>query len=66
MISHENIASRAVVFESYDKQVQGRTIIESGMSDAGVMAPFKVMNTQKKSEKLELPFPQIIIQAKVK
>ena len=40
MISHENIASRAVVFESYDKQVQGRTIIESGMSDAGVMAPF--------------------------
>ena len=40
MISHENIASRAVVFESYDKQVQGRTVIESGMSDAGVMAPF--------------------------
>jgi len=40
MISHENVASRAVVFESYDKQVQGRTIIESGMGDAGVMSPF--------------------------
>ena len=40
MISHENIASKSVVYESYDKQVQGRTIIEAGMSDAGVMAPF--------------------------
>ena len=27
MISHENIASKSVVYESYDKQVQGRTII---------------------------------------
>ena len=40
MLSHENIASRSVVYESYDKQVQGRTILESGMSDAGVMSPF--------------------------
>ena len=40
MLSHENIASRSVVYESYDKQVQGRTIHESGMSDAGVMSPF--------------------------
>ena len=40
MLSHENIASRSVVYESYDKQVQGRTITEAGKSDSGVMAPF--------------------------
>jgi phosphoribosylformylglycinamidine synthase len=40
MLAHENIASRAPIYESYDKQVQGRTIIEAGWADAGVMAPF--------------------------
>ncbi|MFQ6613973.1 MAG: phosphoribosylformylglycinamidine synthase subunit PurL [Fidelibacterota bacterium] len=40
LLAHENIASRKAVFETYDKQVQGRTVIESGVADAGVMAPF--------------------------
>lgn len=40
LLAHENIASRAPVYETYDKQVQGRTIIEAGMADAGVMQPF--------------------------
>jgi phosphoribosylformylglycinamidine synthase len=40
LLSHENIASRAPVFETYDKQVQGRTHIEAGWADAGVMQPF--------------------------
>lgn len=40
LLSHENIASRKPVFETYDKQVQGRTVHESGESDAGVMKPF--------------------------
>lgn len=40
LLAHENIASRAPIYETYDKQVQGRTIIESGWADAGVMAPF--------------------------
>jgi len=40
LLSHENIASRLPVYETYDKQVQGRTLIESGMADAGVMLPF--------------------------
>lgn len=40
LLSHENIASRAPIFETYDKQVQGRTIIEAGFADAGVMQPF--------------------------
>jgi len=40
ILSHENMASREPVFEQYDKQVQGRTHIETGMADAGVLAPF--------------------------
>lgn len=40
LLAHENIASREAVFETYDKQVQGRTIIETGQADAGVIAPF--------------------------
>ena len=40
LLGHENIASRRAVYETYDKQVQGRTIIEAGHADAGVIAPF--------------------------
>ena len=40
ILSHENVASRQPVFETYDKQVQGRTLVESGDADAGVMQPF--------------------------
>lgn len=40
LLAHENIASRAPIFESYDKQVQGRTLIEAGEADAGVLQPF--------------------------
>lgn len=40
LLAHENIASRAPIFEKYDKQVQGRTVIEAGEADAGVMQPF--------------------------
>ncbi len=40
LLANENIASRKPVFETYDKQVQGRTIIERGQADAGVMQPF--------------------------
>ncbi len=40
LLAHENIASRAPIIESYDKQVQGRTHIEAGSADAGVMQPF--------------------------
>ncbi|MFI4918882.1 MAG: phosphoribosylformylglycinamidine synthase subunit PurL [Legionellales bacterium] len=40
LLAHENIASKAAVFEQYDKQVQGRTHIEAGWADAGVMQPF--------------------------
>lgn len=40
LLAHENIASRAPIFETYDKQVQGRTVLEAGWADAGVMQPF--------------------------
>ncbi|STX28698.1 phosphoribosylformylglycinamidine synthase II (FGAM synthase II) [Legionella beliardensis] len=40
LLSHENIASCAPIYEMYDKQVQGRSVIEPGSADAGVMAPF--------------------------
>ncbi len=41
LLAHENIASRAAVFETYDKQVQGNTIIQTGKADAGVLKPFQ-------------------------
>ncbi|MDO8954471.1 MAG: phosphoribosylformylglycinamidine synthase subunit PurL [Gammaproteobacteria bacterium] len=40
LLAHENIASQKPIYENYDKQVQGRTIIERGQADAGVMQPF--------------------------
>lgn len=49
-LSHENIASRAPIFEKYDKQVQGRTVIEAGDADAGVMQPF---NENKYPEEIQ-------------
>ena len=40
ILSHENVASRAAIYESYDKNVQGRVINERGKTNAGVVAPF--------------------------
>ncbi|MEK7523794.1 MAG: AIR synthase related protein [Patescibacteria group bacterium] len=41
LLAHENIASRAPIYESYDKNVQSLCVIEAGQGDAGVMAPFR-------------------------
>ncbi len=49
LLAHENIASRAPIYEMYDKQVQGRTAIEAGEADAGVMQPF---NEEKYPEEI--------------
>lgn len=40
LLAHENIACRAPVYESYDKNVQAISVIEAGKADAGVVAPF--------------------------
>jgi len=39
ILAHVNVASRASIYEKYDKTVQGATIIERGRADAGVIAP---------------------------
>ena len=41
LLKNENISSRLPIYECYDKQVQGRVILERGVSEAGVVAPFK-------------------------
>lgn len=40
VLAHPMCQSHNHVYEQYDKQVQGRTIIERGMADAGVLQPF--------------------------
>ncbi len=39
LLGSENIASRHFIYNKYDKNVQGNTIIEAGEADAGVIAP---------------------------
>lgn len=41
LLAHENIACRAPIYESYDKNVQGLSVLEAGIADAGVVAPFR-------------------------
>ena len=40
LLGHENIASRKPLYETYDKQVQGRTAVEAGEGNSGVLCPF--------------------------
>ena len=40
ILAHENVSSRGPVYESYDKNVQGRVVSERGQTNAGVVAPF--------------------------
>ncbi len=41
ILSHENVASRVPIYEQYDKNVQGISVIEPGQADASVLQPFK-------------------------
>lgn len=40
MLSAPDICSRRPLFEHYDRSVQGYTVIEAGMADAAVLAPW--------------------------
>ena len=40
LLKNENIASRVPVYECYDKNVQGRVVLERSTSEAGVVAAF--------------------------
>jgi phosphoribosylformylglycinamidine synthase subunit PurL len=39
LLAHENIASRKPIYEEYDKDVQGMSVIEAGEADAGLITP---------------------------
>lgn len=54
ILSHENIASRAPIYEKYDKTVQGATIIEPGQADAGVIAPLLDEKLPKELKKVSI------------
>ena len=41
VLASENIASRLPIFENYDKVVQGQTVFEPGIADAGLLQPFR-------------------------
>ena len=51
ILTHENVACSEMVYENYDKQVQGRTYLERGVAAAGVIQPF---NSDDYSEELQL------------
>lgn len=40
LLSSPNIACQKEIYNQYDKQVQGRTVIERGQANAGVLSPF--------------------------
>ena len=52
ILAHENIASREPIYEKYDKQVQGRVSIESGVADSGVLTPFNSTDYPKEIRKV--------------
>jgi len=54
LLAHENIASREAVYETYDKQVQGRTRVESGRADSGVITPFNSSDFPEEIRKVGL------------
>lgn len=41
VLASENVASRQPIFERYDKNVQGQSILEPGQADAGLLAPLR-------------------------
>lgn len=40
VMQHKNAISRQFVYDNYDKQVQGRVVLERGQNDAGVLQPY--------------------------
>ncbi|MDI6752361.1 MAG: phosphoribosylformylglycinamidine synthase, partial [bacterium] len=39
VISNPNVASKKLIFSSYDMEVQGKTVIRAGAADASLIAP---------------------------
>lgn len=51
VLSHPNVASTKGIYDHYDKQVQGRTVIERGLAKAGVLSPFNSSDYPKEIQK---------------
>lgn len=58
ILAHENIACRAPVYENFDKNVQGISVIEAGEADACVLQPFKYDNYPLEIRNIGLVFKQ--------
>jgi phosphoribosylformylglycinamidine synthase subunit PurL len=58
ILSHENVACRAPVYENFDKNVQGISVIEAGEADAAVLQPFKYDNYPLEIRQTGLVFKQ--------
>jgi phosphoribosylformylglycinamidine synthase subunit PurL len=58
ILSHENVACRAPVYENFDKNVQGISVIEAGEADAAVLQPFKYDNYPIEIRQTGLVFKQ--------
>jgi phosphoribosylformylglycinamidine synthase subunit PurL len=58
ILAHENVACRAPVYENFDKNVQGISVIEAGEADAAVMQPFKYDNYPAEIQQTGLVFKQ--------
>jgi phosphoribosylformylglycinamidine synthase len=52
LIAHVNIASKKPIYQHYDKQVQGRVVVERGVTSAGVVAPFNDNSTPEELSKI--------------
>jgi phosphoribosylformylglycinamidine synthase subunit PurL len=58
ILSHENVACRVPVYENFDKNVQGISVIEAGEADAAVLQPFKYDNYPIEIRQIGLVFKQ--------
>ncbi len=47
ILAHENVASRQVIYDRFDKQVQNLVTFELGVADAGVFRPFDTLEFPK-------------------
>lgn len=56
LLASENIACRKPIYERYDKQVQGYTVIEAGEADASVITPLIDEKVDAKTKKVGMAF----------
>ncbi|PIR52124.1 phosphoribosylformylglycinamidine synthase subunit PurL [Candidatus Peregrinibacteria bacterium CG10_big_fil_rev_8_21_14_0_10_49_16] len=50
LLRHKNHASKEWVYNTYDKSVQGNTVLEAGEADAGVIVPLQDLSAKQAGE----------------